>query len=150
MRTQHTDYLHRPVLLDGKGRKPTQREDFCKCASIASQATEKLLDIPWLRWLPAITLLQQIQLAAASPSDTSPFADVYSVRGARAEVFKGVLKVHIADGDDYGVPVIAPVKAALLQPLEVGGVPDLLAHQILCTHTHESITEQSFKMHKHM
>ena len=49
-----------------------------------------------------------------------------------AQVFKGVLKVDIADGDDDGVPVIAPVEATLLEPLEVCGVLDLLAHEVLC------------------
>lgn len=42
-----------------------------------------------------------------------------------------VLKVDVADGDDDGVSVVAPREAALLEPLKVGGVAHLLAHQVL-------------------
>ncbi len=42
-----------------------------------------------------------------------------------SQVLIAVLKVHITDGDDGGVLVITPVEADLLQPLKVGGVPDL-------------------------
>lgn len=61
-----------------------------------------------------------------------------SPRGASqlTEILKGVVEVHVADGDDHGVAVLPPVEAALLQPLKVGGVPDLLLHQVLCTPCH--------------
>ena len=48
------------------------------------------------------------------------------------QILKGVLKVHITDGDDDGVLILAPVKAALLQPLKIRRVLHLLAHEILC------------------
>lgn len=41
------------------------------------------------------------------------------------QVLVAVLEVHITDGDDGGVLVVTPVKAHLLQPLKVSGVPDL-------------------------
>ena len=49
----------------------------------------------------------------------------------RTEVLIGVLEVDITDGGDDGVAVGSPVEAALLQPLEVRRVTDLLLHQLL-------------------
>ena len=52
------------------------------------------------------------------------------------KVLKGVVKVDVADGDDHGLAVLAPVEAALLQPLKVLVILDLLLHQVLCTPFH--------------
>ena len=56
----------------------------------------------------------------------------------RTQVLEGVLEVDVADGDDDGVAVLAPVEAALLQPLEVGRVAHLLARQVLCAQRSQS------------
>ena len=65
----------------------------------------------------------------------------------RTKVLERVLKIDIADGDDDSVAVVAPVEAALLQPLEVRRVPDLFAHQVLCkafpTHNQKKVSKNT-------
>ncbi len=56
----------------------------------------------------------------------------FSQQCRRTQVLERVLKVDVADGDDDRVALLAPIEAALLQPLKVGRVADLLLHQLLC------------------
>ena len=49
-----------------------------------------------------------------------------------SQVFKGILKVNIADGDDDCVLLLSPVKPALFQPLKICRIFDFLLDQIFC------------------
>ena len=63
------------------------------------------------------------------------------------KVLEGVVKVHVTDGDDDSVAILAPVEAALLQPLEVCGVPDLLLDQILWINKAHNVGKHSTQLH---
>ena len=64
--------------------------------------------------------------------------DVADVRQRRdheaflhAEVLVRVLEIHVADRDDHRVHLVAPVKTALLRPLEVSDVANFFLHEVL-------------------